>query len=111
MRCPRFPTSDFGAAQYLSNRKAKVGSVKPGAPHFCPLPILALLNVSPTARPNLCLRIPDKLLGVPHDRNASSTRGLRCNGNAKRGAKKTLGLCGWTSQERETFTDCEKSLP
>jgi predicted enzyme related to lactoylglutathione lyase len=23
---------------------------------------LALLNVSPTARPNLCLRIPDKLL-------------------------------------------------
>ena len=37
--------------------------------------------------------------------------GLRCNGNAKRGAKKTLGLCGWTSQERETFTDCEKSLP
>src|ERR1017187_10865940 len=24
MRCPRFPTSDFGAAQCISNRKAKL---------------------------------------------------------------------------------------
>ena len=44
-------------------------------------------------------------------RSPVETRSSGGNGNAKRGAKKTLGLCGWTSQERETFTNCEKSLP
>ena len=36
--------------------------------------------------------------GCHYDRSVSNTRGLRCNGYAKRGAKETLGLCGWTSQ-------------